>query len=154
VRKQPGPEAICYPPLIALVFLLGAWLLEKLLALSWFDASWLKPAGVLLFVAGGALDIWCVRLFTKAHTNISPMKPALVLVREGPYRFSRNPIYVGLSIAYFGAALFFGLEWALPLFVVFALVMHFGVVRPEEIHLHRQFGEAYDSYVEKVRRYF
>jgi protein-S-isoprenylcysteine O-methyltransferase Ste14 len=101
-----------------------------------------------LFLAG-----WGLLVFFRARTAIIPNQPARRLVTSGPYRFSRNPMYVGLSALYVGLALLFNVAWPIVLFpfVVIALVRL--VIRREERYLAGAFGDAYALYRQRVRRW-
>jgi protein-S-isoprenylcysteine O-methyltransferase Ste14 len=74
-------------------------------------------------------------------------------VATGPFRFSRNPLYVALTLIYVGLALLTNALWVLVLIVPVLLLMHYGVVRREERYLEAKFGDAYRAYRSSVRRY-
>ena len=82
-----------------------------------------------------------------------PSKPALALVDAGPFRFSRNPLYVGLTLMYAGLALLIPALWPLLLLIPVLAVLSWGVVRREERYLERKFGEGYRSYKARTRRW-
>jgi len=88
-----------------------------------------------------------------AGTNVDPLLPTTAIVTAGPYRFSRNPIYVGLTLLYLGLALTFNTWWAVIVLVPILAVMHVGVVRREERYLEQKFGEPYRQFCSRVRRY-
>jgi protein-S-isoprenylcysteine O-methyltransferase Ste14 len=75
------------------------------------------------------------------------------LVTSGPYRFSRNPMYVGLSALYLGLALLFNVAWPLALFPVVVMALFRLVIRREERYLAEAFGETYALYAQRVRRW-
>lgn len=75
------------------------------------------------------------------------------MIEEGPYRFSRNPLYVGMLALYLGLALLAPSFWALVLFPVAVLLVRWGAIRPEEAFLREQFGASYDDYTRRVRRW-
>jgi protein-S-isoprenylcysteine O-methyltransferase Ste14 len=84
---------------------------------------------------------------------VDPSKPAIVLVTEGIFRWSRNPIYVGGSIMVAGIALAFALDWVMLLFVASLPLLHFGIIAREERYLEKRFGDAYRQYKTNVPRY-
>ncbi len=88
-----------------------------------------------------------------AGTNISPRKPATTLVDSGPYRFSRNPLYVAMTLLFIGLTLLINSWWGVVLLVPVILLLHFGVVCREERYPERKFGEEYNRYRSRVRRY-
>lgn len=141
------------PPLLYLAGLGAGLLLQAWLPLG----TWSRAVGLALalpcFIFGGALCGWGIALFRRFRTSLVPIVPAAVLVTRGPYRFTRNPMYVGLTALYMGAALWWGLSWGLLLLpVVLILVCALVIVR-EERYLERRFGEAYRHYKTKVRRW-
>jgi len=86
-------------------------------------------------------------------TRSSQPSPATALVTTGPYRYTRNPMYLGLAFLYAGIALAFGLLWALAALPVVLLVVDRVVIPPEERHLEAQFGDEYRAYKSRVRRW-
>jgi protein-S-isoprenylcysteine O-methyltransferase Ste14 len=93
------------------------------------------------------------RLFGRKHTSVVPIRPATVLVIEGPYRLTRNPMYVGLALLTTALSVFLDTWWPIILLVpVLAMVQWFVIAR-EESYLHRRFGAEYDAYVRQVRRW-
>ena len=88
-----------------------------------------------------------------AGTHVNPAKPALLIVRGGPYRFTRNPMYLALCLVQAGIGFLLN-DWITLLFVVpLALVLHFGVILPEERYLEAKFGEQYLALKREVRRW-
>ena len=88
-----------------------------------------------------------------AGTNVNPAKPALLIVRGGPYRFTRNPMYLALCLVQMAIGFFLN-DWITLLFVVpLAIVLHFGVILPEERYLEAKFGEPYLDLKHEVRRW-
>ena len=75
------------------------------------------------------------------------------LIEEGPFRFSRNPFYVGLLALYLGLSLLAPTFWGLVLFPASVLLILWGAIRPEERYLHDRFGATYDEYASRVRRW-
>jgi len=109
--------------------------------------------GLVLSVVALGIGAWGRRTMHSAGTNISPLKPANSLVIAGPFRFSRNPLYVAITLLYVGLTLLLNSWWGAVLLVPMLIVLHFGVVRREERYLERKFGERYTEYRSQVRRY-
>ena len=108
----------------------------------------------LTFVAiGFALVALSVHNFRRAGTSVVPTEPATTLVATGPYRFTRNPIYVGFVLAYFGFAIVLTSMWVLLLLIPVLIILQRGLVAREEDYLERQFGEAYRKYKARVPRW-
>ena len=87
------------------------------------------------------------------RTAIFPNQPASRLIQSGPYRFSRNPMYMAIATSYVGMALLTNMLWALMLLPVVLLVLHVTVIRREERYLQQAFGPAYADYCHRVRRW-
>jgi protein-S-isoprenylcysteine O-methyltransferase Ste14 len=110
--------------------------------------------GAVLVVAGGALAIWCVLTFAFVGKGTpAPFDPPRRLVVRGPYRFVRNPMYIGAGVALCGAALFYRSWPLLGYAAMFGLATHLFVITYEEPTLARIFGEAYERYRGQVRRW-
>lgn len=107
----------------------------------------------MLLVVSLAIGIWGRKTMHGAGTNISPLKPSINLVNTGPFRFSRNPLYVAMMLLYLGLTLLFNSWWGVALLIPVLVVLHIGVVRREERYLERKFGEEYLAYRSQVRRY-
>lgn len=147
---------IAHPPVLYLSFLLvglaadWAFGLPSLTSLS--GISGILPAAV-LGAAGFALLCAAAWRFVKAGTNIPTHRPSTALVTQGLYRFSRNPIYLGLTLIYLALVLGLGSLAALALLPALLAVMEIGVIRREERYLEGKFGEAYRAYKQRVRRW-
>jgi protein-S-isoprenylcysteine O-methyltransferase Ste14 len=100
-----------------------------------------------------ALDTSAMLRFLRGGTPVNPARPARRLITTGPYRFSRNPMYLGMACAYAGAAVATGVLWALAVLPVVLLVIDFLVIPREERHLAKLFGEEYEDYRRRVRRW-
>jgi len=105
---------------------------------------------VLFFVGWNGWALW---LFARHQTGLLPGQATHVLIEDGPFRVSRNPLYVGLLALYVGLALLAPTVWGLLLFPVAVLLIRWGAIRPEERYLHERFGAAYDDYTRRVRRW-
>jgi protein-S-isoprenylcysteine O-methyltransferase Ste14 len=147
------PGVIAPPPLIymaALLLALGIHLLAPWALPVPVWARWLGAGLVLLAVI---VAITARMTFARQGTNVNPYKPALALVTAGPFRFTRNPMYVSMTTLYVGLLLWTRIGWLLLLAPFVLALMHFGVVLREERYLARKFGAEYDAYRARVRRY-
>jgi len=158
MRPPPlsGPD-VRYPPPLAFVVGIGAgWLLYLAFPLPLIGPT-AHPAaelvGWLLVALGSGLSLWGLVTFRGAGTTIFPSQPASALVTHGPFRLSRNPMYVGLSFVYLGVMLLVNSAWTGLFFPVVIAVLYLTVVRPEERYLAATFGVAYDEYRRRVRRW-
>lgn len=147
------PGVLVLPPLLYFgALLLGAglefvrpWDLAVPIAVRWIAG--VVGLAALTFGAGARAA------FARAGTNVNPLHPATTLVASGPFRFSRNPMYVAMTILYLGIALATRVAWFLVLLVPVLILMHWGVVLREERYLSGKFGAPYDEYRRRVRRY-
>lgn len=110
-------------------------------------------AGIVVVAAGLALIAAAIAGCRGAGTSIVPVRPTTALVVPGPYRVSRNPMYLGLSVATAGAAVALGEGWVLVLLVPAVVVADGAFIRREERYLARTFGDAYAEYRHRVRRW-
>jgi len=106
-----------------------------------------------LLVAGVLLAVSSAFLFRRAGTTPNPMKPTSALVLWGPYRFTRNPMYVGLAVLYIGGTLLLNDLWPLAFLPVVLALMQRYVIAREETYLERKFGDEYRAYKARVRRW-
>ena len=102
---------------------------------------------------GFALVVLSARRFRLAGTSVVPGRPATALISAGPYRYTRNPIYIGFILAYFGFSIVLTSLWILVLLIPVLFILQGGVVLPEEAYLERKFGEAYRKYRARVPRW-
>jgi len=112
-----------------------------------------RYAGVLLFVAGAAVAGWSLLIFHRARTTTVPGKRSSRLVTWGPYRFTRNPMYVGLITAYLGEAGILEQIWPVLLLPLVILYVNSIVIPVEESRLKEAFQQDYDRYRARVRRW-
>lgn len=109
--------------------------------------------GGVLILIGAIIAAWAMLTFRAARTNILPTRPTTTIVDAGPYRRSRNPMYVGATLAYLGASLGTNFLWPLLLLPFGLAGLHWGVIAPEERYLRAKFGKYYTDYADKVRRW-
>jgi protein-S-isoprenylcysteine O-methyltransferase Ste14 len=113
-------------------------------------AAWL---GAIVFILALALFAWAIITITRAGSNVPSNRPTTTIVESGPYRFTRNPIYLSMFLGLIGLAVAFTDLWLLIMLVPFALVIRYGVVAREEVYLERKFGDVYRCYRSRVRRW-
>jgi protein-S-isoprenylcysteine O-methyltransferase Ste14 len=142
-------QVVIRPPLAWALAVMAAFALDWLMPLPFVPAA--VPAGWL--VVALALFAWAIVTITRAGSNVPTNTPTISIVDTGPYRFTRNPIYLGMMLALVGLAIAFDSLWPLVTLVPFALVIRYGVVAREEAYLERMFGEVYRRYRARVRRW-
>lgn len=141
------------PPLIYMAGLLLGALLENVVATPNFPPAIALGGAVVGVVLAGVLDIGALRRFIKSRTAAEPWKPSSALVTSGPYRFTRNPMYLGMACLYAGVACAFGWLWSFALLPVVLVIIDRAVITREEAYLTRRFGEPYVRYHSEVRRW-
>jgi protein-S-isoprenylcysteine O-methyltransferase Ste14 len=147
-----NPGVLVFPPLLYG----GAFVLVLILRVVWpmpiLAAAAVWP-GLAIVVVGLAIMATGRRAMMAAGTNVNPTRPATTVVSSGPFRFTRNPLYVGVTLIFSGLTLAFNTWWGFIVLAPVLATMHFGVVRREERYLERKFGEPYRQYRSRVRRY-
>lgn len=142
-----------HPPMLMLIHVLAAFLLSWLIPFHVGQPKITEMLGAVLVMAGLALAFTAIRQFRLANTTVDPHGSVSALVMSGPYRFSRNPIYVGLTCALIGLPLALGTWWGAVLSPVFVLGLNALVIQHEEAYLEKKFGAAYTGYKSRVRRW-
>jgi len=138
------------------VFVLGYLVgigLQLLFPMRAQPASWIRWLGWGLLAAGAALAAWCLTIFRRRRTTTAPFGHVSQLVTWGPYRVSRNPMYVSLILLYLGETAVLAQAW--PLLTLIPVVVYVnGIVIPyEESRLRATFGAAYHEYARRVKRW-
>jgi protein-S-isoprenylcysteine O-methyltransferase Ste14 len=150
------PNRIPWPPLIYLAAVGAGLGFHRLYPLPWFEdpmADVLQGIGVILAAAAVSLDLWSMALFRKHKTTILPHRAADSLIIEGPFSWSRNPIYLGNTALVAAAGLFFGTPWLIVLALIAAVITQKLAIEREEKHLASKFGAAWTAYEARVRRW-
>lgn len=145
---------IAPPPVMYIGALLLGVGIHVLLPISIFLATPAHEilAGFLLILSG-AFARWAFLTMRRAGTTANPKKPSEALVTDGPFRISRNPIYVAMTGLYIGSAFLVNSAWPLILLVPLLMVMQWGVILREERYLSEKFGSEYTAYSSRVRRW-
>lgn len=147
---------VWFPPPLIYVLALGlAWAINARAGPVGLD-SWPRTflaIGTLLVLLGFALILWAFGNFRRAGTAILPVRSTTQIVERGPYVFTRNPMYLGMTAVYTGIALAFALDWAVILLPGVLAVVYLYVIRKEERYLSAKFGQEYLDYKKRVRRW-
>ena len=151
--QQDTAGVIAFPPLLVVGTLVLGLVWHWLVPRHPFPTLPSRIAGIALVVLGGAIIAWGAKTMRAAGTNIDPSQPALALVTTGPFRFSRNPLYLANVIIYIGTTLVVDALWPFVLLVPLIALLEWGVIRREERYLSRIFGAPYDAYRARVRRW-
>ena len=147
------PATLLPPPLIYAIALIGAWELDKHWRLP-FDFGHASVYVGGFFIALGLTGFaWALAAIWGNHTTVNPYKGASNLVTAGPFRYSRNPIYVSDWLVYSGVTLLIESAWPLLFAPVVWALMRYAVITNEEVHLEAKFGAEYRAYKSRVRRW-
>lgn len=150
-QSTNSPCVIAYPPLVFIAALGIGWLLNWLVPLHAFWS--LHVTGGILSFAGVVLGLWGIHAFHRAGTNVRPDRPVTALVTDGPFRYTRNPLYIGLTTIYLGIVFSTGVLWLFVTLIPVLAVTHWKIVRREEQFLEAKFGDDYRTYKALVRRW-
>ena len=144
---------IAPPPLIYAGALAAGIAASRLRPLPFLPRSLKRPLGWPLIAGGLLFGMWGLRSLRRAGTNVDPYRPTIAFVTDGPYRFTRNPLYLGLTSVYAGVSALANSLWAMLLLPGVLAVMRRGVIEREERYLENKFGEEYRLYKARVRRW-
>jgi protein-S-isoprenylcysteine O-methyltransferase Ste14 len=158
--EEPGSRAaganlgIMRPPLIYLLSIAAGIALHVAWPIPLASVALATPLGVFLTLVAGGLFVAAVRTFRAAGTPVPGNRPTTTIVRAGPYRYSRNPIYLAFSLLQVGLAFWVNDPWLFATLVPTVLLMALVVIPREEAYLEAHFPEAYRPYRQTVRRWF
>lgn len=152
---EDHPKIVAFPPLIWLIGAAVSVLVHFVVfSIRMLPQPFALILGIVCLMAGPSLAWPALLTMRAAGTSANPAKPSVLIVRNGPYRFTRNPMYLALCLIQTGIGFLLN-DWITLLFVVpLALILHFGVILPEERYLEAKFGEVYRAYSARVPRYF
>jgi protein-S-isoprenylcysteine O-methyltransferase Ste14 len=146
-------NVIAPPPLIYGVAFIVGWLIHRAFPDPVLPETLARWIGVVFGLASIPVAITAFRAMIRAQTSFDPRKPTTAIVSKGSFRYSRNPMYVSLTLLYLGVALLINSLWIVLLVVPVLVVMQRGVIAREEAYLERKFGEEYLAYKSRVRRW-
>lgn len=146
-------EFIELPPVWLIACIGGAWWLSEEVPLIKLSHALWDVLGWALIAAGLGLGLWAILAFRRFKTSVIPRQTPSALINDGPYRFSRNPIYLADLIILAGCVLLFGGLSALVTVPLFWAAMQYRFILPEESVLSETFGDVYKAYCLSVRRW-
>jgi len=153
-RSTDIPDIAVLPPvLVAGTLVIGLVVHYTLWTVTLLPTVPARVLGFAVFASAGVLAHFAHMAMKRVGTNILPTQPTLALATDGPYRFSRNPLYIAAIGVYLGVTLW--VNGLAPLLLIFPMtwLLHWGIVMREEQYLESKFGSAYKSYQTTVRRW-
>ena len=152
-QDRPTINRNVHPPIVALIFIVIAYLLGRLFLGPFVAPVVVRNVGLALSFIGFLLGVGAFIEFKKAHTTLDPHGSVKQLVMAGVYRFTRNPIYLGFLLMVIGLPLTSGLYSGVVVAPFFTLAMNRLVIEKEETYLEKKFKDVYTSYKSRVRRW-
>lgn len=146
------PSRIPWPPILIAASIGGGLVLDHLAPLASLPPI-MRVIGGAVIVIAIVNDIWCAWTLARHNTTVMPHRPVSYLVTHGPYRFTRNPIYVSHVAATIGIGLLLRSPWILLLTPLLVVGLTQLAILPEERHLARKFGAGFANYAARTRRW-
>lgn len=141
------------PPVYFYVSLLVSVLLHFTLPVIMVVKYPFNYVGFLFFAIGGILNIWPDQIFKKNKTTVKPNEKPSIFIQTGPFKISRNPMYLGMALILLGAGFILGSITSFVGVLLFIAAMEIFFIPKEEKNLQEQFGEKFETYKKKVRRW-
>jgi protein-S-isoprenylcysteine O-methyltransferase Ste14 len=152
-QDHPNINPMVHPPLVAVIFIVLAYIVGRLVRLPLTAPSVVRNIGLLLAFVGFLLGVGAFLEFRKARTTLDPHGSVKQVVTSGIYRFTRNPIYLGFLLMVIGLPLTSGIYWGIVLAPFYMMAMNRLVIEREENYLEKKFRDQYTSYKSRVRRW-
>ena len=154
-KKSKAAQVWFFPPYLVFLGLIISFLLEFLVYRNQiFDNSIIfRYLGIILTIAAILLFVKSVRIFNLRKEKSHPRSISTQIFKDGPFQFSRNPIYLAMLVLLIGVGLILNSFWFLYSGLVVAIMLHYGVIIPEENYLEKEFGKDYLEYKKTVRRW-
>ncbi len=149
------PLSFPWPPLVYGLAIILALVADASieLPLPRLQSSYLWTLGAALTLIAAWLDLWAMKTLLEDRTSLVQHRRAAHLMTRGPFRYTRNPIYLGYTLVTIGAGLLTGNPWLLVAACGAAVATHYGVIRHEELHLLSRFGCEFEFYCRQTRRW-
>ena len=153
-EDKRGPGLKFPPPLLVVATIGPGYLIDWIKPLPILNGDFVWLSGTALIVAALLLALVSLFHFLELKTHVEPWHPTTTIIKQGVYRFSRNPIYLAFCIATVGSGLVLNSWWVLMAVLPLILLLQKLVIKREEVYLERKFGEVYLDYKHQVRRWF
>ena len=154
-KKSKAAQVWFFPPYLVLIGLVMSFLLEFFLYKNpiYSHSIIIKFIGIFLAIGAIFLFLKSVRIFNENDEKLHPRSISTQIFKDGPFKFSRNPIYLAMVILLIGFGLTFNSFWFLYAGLTIFIMLHYGVIIPEENYLEKEFGKDYLEYKKSVRRW-
>lgn len=152
ITGDPGVVVVARPPIVYLISILSGFALHAVWPLRVVPHA-IAPLGGLLTLVAVLLFVLSVRQFRRAGTPIRTRKPVTTILTTGPYRFSRNPIYLSFTLLQLGLGISANSAWVVGTLIPTLVLMSSGVIGREELYMAEKFGDDYLRYRASVRRW-
>ena len=154
-KKSKAAQVWFFPPYLVFLGLIISFLLEFLIYRNqiFYNSIIFRFLGIILTIAAILLFVKSVRIFNLRKEKIHPRSISTQIFKDGPFQFSRNPIYLAMFVLLIGVGLTLNSFWFLYSGLVVAIMIHYGVIIPEENYLEKEFGKDYLEYKKTVRRW-
>ena len=152
-KGSDSPGVIAFPPLIFGGTLALGLIAHFLSPIRPFPVMPSRLVGAVLLAGSAALAKWGESTMRRAGTNVRPDQPTTTIVVDGPFRHTRNPLYLATTGQYVGISLLVDALWPLVLLAPLLAIIEWGVIRREERYLEAKFGDTYRAYRSRVRRW-
>jgi protein-S-isoprenylcysteine O-methyltransferase Ste14 len=155
IDKSKGPGVYIPPPLFYVLIFILALFIQRMIPIadSFFQLGIIKAVGIIFLIIALFFLASSFMMFFKSKNTVILIKPASLLQNTGIYRISRNPMYLGLAIVYLGITCIIGNWWNIILFPLLFLIIQEYIIKREEKYLELEFGQQYEEYRSKVRRW-
>lgn len=150
-KTSDHPRVIAPPPLLYFTGLFIGYALDWIW--PWRPFAQAMGLGIVLIGVGLAIALWAVITFRRAKTPVNPARTPTQLVRQGPFRRSRNPIYLSMTVVSLGLAILLNDGWMMLWLIPVMITLHYGVILREEQFLEARFGSLYEDYQKTVPRW-
>ncbi len=152
--NHPDHAEVAFHPPLLLIGAIGLGFAARWLAPAEFLPSGMALAvGPVFTAAAFGLFLWAAWTMRRGGASIPTGQPTDYIIAGGPYRFSRNPIYLGMVLLQAGVGIWSNSLWFIGLAVLSVVLLNWGVIAREERYLARKFGQQYSTYKERVRRW-
>ena len=152
-EQSSRPRRVIYPPMWLVIGLIAIFILDQYFPAYRFTGYGAMVFGSVAIFAGLLVLVLAGGHFRKADTDMIPFREVRALVTSGVYRFTRNPMYLGMALILLGTACTTGIASGLAVPVIFMAIIELRYIRPEEAMLRGIFGEEFDAYCRRVRRW-